>query len=189
MQQHFHKLFIMNTYFKFSTKVTYLKWLKTIAIITVSIVASIFLLSAQTPQEKVEKTEADSEARVIGLQYICVHVLELEKTLKLYRELFGFELFDADVYKGAGIEGMLVMKLKADDLVIHLSLTAPEYKHTIGPVGNTNHNHFMLKVNDIKTIGDKLVAEGYKLENENYVQDKYTFFTGPNGEIIGIAGW
>ncbi|MFY0602032.1 MAG: VOC family protein [Cyclobacteriaceae bacterium] len=128
-------------------------------------------------------------ARVTGLKYICVHVLELEKTLKLYREILGFKMSDAEVLHGPGLEGMLVMKLKADDLEISLSLTAPEFQHTIGPVGNTNHNHFMLKVNDIVPIGDKLKEEGYELENENYARDKYTFFVGPNGEIIGLSGW
>ena len=50
-------------------------------------------------------------------------------------------------------------------------------------------NHFMLKVNDIATIGDKLIEEGYELENNNYAKDLYTFFIGPNGEIIGLSAW
>jgi len=129
------------------------------------------------------------QARVTGLKYLSVHVLELEKTLKLYREILGFKMADAEVLHGPGLEGMLVMKLKADDLTIGLSLTAPEFIDTIGPIGNTNHNHFMLKVNDIGPIGDKLKKEGYELENENYARDKYTFFVGPNGEIIGLSGW
>lgn len=180
---------IMNIYFKISNKGVYLKSLKTIAFLIFFIFSGIISMSAQTTEVKVKNTDVKSEARVIGLKHICVHVLELEKTLKLYREILGFELSGAEVYKGAGIEGMLVMKLMADNLEIHLSLTAPEYRHTIGPIGNTNHNHFMLRVNDIKTIGDKLIEEGYNLENENYVQDKYTFFTGPNGEIIGLSAW
>lgn len=157
-------------------------------IIAIFIMAGTSSASAQNPESSKGK-ETKLEARVTGLNYICVHVLELEKTLKLYREILGFKMADAEVYHGPGIEGMLAMKLKADDLQITLSLTAPEHKHTIGPVGNTNHNHFMLKVNDIGTIGDKLKKEGYDLENENYKQDKYTFFTGPNGEIIGLSEW
>lgn len=139
-----------------------------------------------------QESAADKEnnkARVTGLKNICIHVLQLEKTLTLYREILGFKMDGAEVYKGPGLEGMLVMKLKADDLTIHLSLTAPEFKDQIGPIGNTNHNHFMLKVNDIKTIGDKLKAAGYALENENYARDKYTFFEGPNGEIVGLSAW
>ncbi len=139
--------------------------------------------------DKKAAAKANTEARVTGLKYICVHVLELEKTLKLYREILGFKMADAEVLHGPGLEGMLVMKLKANDLEISLSLTAPEFMDQIGPIGNTNHNHFMLKVNDIGPIGDKLKEEGYALENENYARDKYTFFVGPNGEIIGLSAW
>lgn len=146
-------------------------------------------ISAQRADSSVANEESKPQARVIGLKYICVHVLELEKTLKLYQEILGFKMSDAEVLHGPGIEGMLVMKVRANDLEISLSVTAPQFMHTIGPVGNTNHNHFMLKVNDIGPIGDKLKEEGYELENENYVRDKYTFFTGPNGEIIGLSSW
>lgn len=132
---------------------------------------------------------SEPEARVTGLRNISIHVLDLEKTLKLYREILGFKLFDAEVLHGPGLEGMLVMKMRANDLEIGLSVTAPEFLHTIGPVGNTNHNHIMLKVNNIGPIGDKLKEEGYELENENYARDKYTFFVGPNGEIIGLSSW
>lgn len=126
-------------------------------------------------------------AKVVGLKYICVHILSLEKTLKLYREILGFKLIDAKVLKGDGIEGMLVMTLEANGCTINISLTAPEYMHTIGPVGNTNHNHFMLFVDDIGTVCDSLKEDGYVLENDNYVHDKYTFFVGPNGECIGLT--
>lgn len=159
------------------------------SLIALCIFASTAFCSAQTADSKVAYEESKPKARVTGLRHISIHVLELEKTLKLYREILGFSLSDAEVLKGPGLEGMLVMKLKADDLEISLSLTAPEFMHTIGPVGNTNHNHFMLKVNDIGPIGDKLKEEGYELENENYVRDKYTFFVGPNGEIIGLSSW
>lgn len=133
--------------------------------------------------------ESEPRARVTGLRYISIHVLELEKSLKLYREILGFKMDNAEVLHGPGLEGMLVMKLKANDLTIGLSVTAPEFMHTIGPVGNTNHNHFMLKVNDIGPIGDKLKEEGYELENENYIRDKYAFFVGPNGELIGLSSY
>ncbi|WP_298533099.1 VOC family protein [uncultured Algibacter sp.] len=144
---------------------------------------------AQSEDAVVANKESKQQAKVTGLRYLCVHVLDLERSMKLYREILGFKLSEAEVLHGPGLEGMLVMKLKTDDLTIGLSVTAPEFMHTIGPVGNTNHNHFMLKVNDIKTIGDKLKEEGYALENENYARDKYTFFVGPNGEIIGLSSW
>lgn len=138
--------------------------------------------------EEDRATESQAEAKVIGLRYNNVHVLELEKTMKLYREILGFELVDAEVLKGA-LEGMLVLKVKANDYMMTLTVTPPQFMHTLGPIGNTNHNHFMLRVNDIGPIGDRLKEEGYELENENYVRDKYTFFTGPNGEIIGLSSW
>lgn len=149
---------------------------------------TISSVAQSTDSPNMEET-SNSTARVTGLRYISIHVLQLEKSLKLYREILGFKLVNAEVLHGPGLEGMLVMKLKANDLEIGLSVTAPEFMHTIGPVGNTNHNHIMLKVNDIGPIGDKLKEEGYELENENYVRDKYTFFVGPNGEIIGLSSW
>ena len=155
----------------------------------VLVIASTAFSFAQNSEQPVVNDTSNVQARVIGLDNICVHVLQLEKSLKLYREILGFKLDDAVVFQGKGIEGMLAMKLKANDLTITLSLTAPEYINTIGPVGNTNHNHFMLRVNDIETIGNKLKEEGYELENENYARDKYTFFVGPNGEIIGLSAW
>lgn len=128
------------------------------------------------------------QAKVTGLRYNNVHVLKLEKTLKLYREILGFELVDAEVLQGA-LAGMLVLKIKANDYMMTLTVTPPQHQHNLAPVGNTNHNHFMLKVNDIATIGDKLIEEGYELENNNYAKDLYTFFIGPNGEIIGLSAW
>lgn len=80
--------------------------------------------SAQKADSSAADEESKPQARVTGLRYISIHVLELEKSLKLYRE-----------------------------------------------------------------IGDKLKEEGCELENENYVRDKYTFFVGPNGEIIGLSSW
>lgn len=157
--------------------------------LAVFILAGTSLSSAQRADSSVADEESKVEARVTGLRNISIHVLELEKSLKLYREILGFKLSDADVLHGPGLEGMLSIKLIANDLTISLAVTAPEFIHTIGPVGNTNHNHFMLKVNDIGPIGDKLKEEGYELENENYVRDKYTFFVGPNGEIIGLSSW
>lgn len=126
-------------------------------------------------------------AKVTGVKYICIHVLELEKTLKLYREILGFELVDAEVLQGSGIEEMMVMRLRAGECTISLSLTSPGNWDSVGPIGNTNHNHFMLSVDDIGPIGDLLKENGYQLENDEYVRDKYTFFTGPNGEVVGLA--
>lgn len=131
--------------------------------------------------------ETKPTGKVLGIKYNCVHVLQLEKTLKLYREILGFKMADAEILHGDGIEGMLVMKLKVNDFTVCLSLTAPEYRDTIGPIGNTNHNHFMLLVDNIVPICDKLKKEGYELENEAYARDKYSFFEGPNGEIIGLT--
>lgn len=124
---------------------------------------------------------------VTGVKYICIHVLSLEKTLKLYREILGFNLVDAEVLKGNGIEGMLVMTLEAGDIKINFSLTAPEYQDTIGPIGNNNHNHVMFYVDQIEDICEALLAEGYVLENNEFARDQYTFFEGPNGEIVGLT--
>ncbi|MEM9080705.1 MAG: VOC family protein [Verrucomicrobiota bacterium] len=161
------------------------------AILAVAVLLLSFTeLFADSPGKPADvQTESASEGKVVGLKYNCVHVLKLEETLKLYREILGFKLAGADVLKGVGIEGMLVIKLSANECQIHLSLPSPEHRDTVGPIGNTNHNHFMLLVDNIVPICDKLKEEGYELENEAYARDKYTFFTGPNGEIVGLTEW
>lgn len=158
----------------------------TYCLITFFFLLGINSISAQMKDSMVDKDSG--KAKVTGLRYNNVHVLELEKTLKLYLEILGFKLVDAEVLKG-GLDGMLVLKIKANDYRMTLSLPPPQFKNSVSPIGNTNHNHIMLTVNDIGPIGDKLKEEGYKLENDNYVNDKYTFFTGPNGEIIGLSSW
>ena len=158
-------------------------------IITMLILMCSGAVSAQRSDSPIKNENSEAKARVTGLRYINIHVLELEKTLKLYSQILGFKLSNAEVLHRPGLEGMLVLKIKANDLTISLSVPAPEFMHSLAPVGNTNHNHFMLTVNDIGPIGDKLKEEGYELENEHYVRDKYTFFEGPNGEIIGLSSW
>lgn len=154
---------------------------------TCCLVATLLCIGVNSSYaQNTSNASSEQQARATGINDVCVHILQLEKTLKLYREILGFKLVDAVVFKGPGLEGMLALKLQADDLFMTLSLTAPEYGSQVGPIGNTNHNHFTLKVNDIKTIGDKLKAEGYELENDDYATAKYTFFTGPNGEIVGL---
>ena len=170
--------------------------LKTLLFITlcmVTVASSPLLAAPEDPKDRGSSSQqkqmkrAPRSGKVIGLKYNCLHVLKLEKTLKLYREILGFKMEGAEVYHAKGIEGMLVMKLDANGCKVHLSLPSPEHADTVGPIGNTNHNHFMLLVDDIVPIGDQLKKEGYALENEAYARDKYTFFTGPNGEIIGLT--
>lgn len=134
-------------------------------------------------------SEGDGKGKVIGIKNVCVHVLKLDETLKLYQEILGFKHVKSVTLHGEGVEGMVVREMQAGDCLVHLSLPAPEYSHTVGPIGNTNHNHFMLLVDDIVPICDKLKAEGYELENENYAAEKWSFFTGPNGEIVGLTEW
>ncbi|WP_284216170.1 VOC family protein [Agaribacter marinus] len=155
-------------------------------LLAVTLIAGSAFSSSVMAETKAEGSK--TKAKVIGLRYNNVHVLELEKTMKLYREILGFELVDAEVL-GGGLAGMLVLKVKAGDYMMTLTVTPPQHMGSLGPVGNTNHNHFMLRVNDIGPIGDRLKEEGYVLENDNYVNDLYTFFTGPNGEIIGLSSW
>lgn len=132
--------------------------------------------------------ESGAEGKVTGLRHIVIHVLDLEASRELYQGILGFELVDAEVLGGT-LQGMLLLRLKANDLTITLSVPPPQAMDGYGPIGNTNHNHFMLKVDDIGPIGDSLKAAGYALENDNYVQDQYTFFTGPNGEIVGLSSY
>lgn len=130
--------------------------------------------------------ESQAKAGVIGFDSFSVQVLDFKESITLYRDILGFKINDMEIFSD---KRKLVLKVNTNDLTVSLSPTSKKFVDAIGPIGNTNHNHFMLKVNDIVTIGDKLKAAGYELENENYARDKYTFFVGPNGEIIGLSAW
>lgn len=172
------KLFTFNTekYTKYATKF---------------IVMSLVIINAgcaSTASDESTVAIEKPKAKVIGLRNNTVHVLDLEKSMILYQDILGFELVGTKYLEGK-LAGMKILKMQAGDFMMKLAITPEHFKDSLGPVGNTNHNHFMLRVNNIGPIGDKLKAAGYELENNNYVKDKYTFFTGPNGEIIGLSSW
>ncbi len=126
-------------------------------------------------------------AKTIGLSHISIHILELERTLKLYREILGFKLTNAVVFKSDACAEMLSLHMQLDSgFCIRLAYTSPQKWHTLATVGNTNHNHFTLIVEDILSIVEQLLNEGYEMEHGNYKDLKHNFFTGPNGEIIGL---
>ena len=80
-------------------------------ILALMIMASSSCGSIAKAESSESATQSNTEAKVTGLRYNNVHVLQLEKTLKLYIEILGFELVDAEVLKGA-LAGMLVLKVK-----------------------------------------------------------------------------
>lgn len=59
---------------------------------------------ADLPNDERE-TQVDKGDNIIGVRNFCVHVLELEKTMKLYREILGFKMVKSSVlrpHKGSG---------------------------------------------------------------------------------------
>ncbi len=126
--------------------------------------------------------------KATGMGGVCIHIMQIEKTFKLYREIFGLKLVNAEVFKSEACAEMLCLHFELEDgFSVKLSLTSPQKWHEINKIGNTNHNHFTLVVDNIVEVVEALIDEGYVMEHPEYKDIKYNFFTGPNGEIIGLS--
>ncbi len=119
---------------------------------------------------------------------VRVPVRNLEKTLKLYREILGFSLDGVEVLHGKDVDGTLVMKLSGSECKVNLLLPSLENDANAQPSVNGSHN-YVLSVPDVVSVCDKLKAEGYELNNDDYGRDKYSFFSGPNGETISLTSF
>ena len=145
------------------------------------------VLASTSIEAKPLQNHDGSQAKSLQENSIHVSAENLEKTLRLYREILGFNLDGANVLKGEGHDGTLAMKLSGNKCKVNLLL--PSLKNNKAGKSDANRNHFVLSVSDVASVCDKLKSEGYELQHKEYARDGYSFFAGPNGETISLTSF
>lgn len=142
------------------------------------------------------------KGKTFGVFQVGVMVSDIDECLRLFVDTLGMEVvFDArnQIQPAQGLSGtenqlMNVLMLHGEggvDLEIHQYIDPPAR-----PCPPMNHNdlgsmHFMLKVDDIHAVCEKVQALGYKLmnpivESKHIPGFKFTYFRGPDGVMVEL---
>ncbi|MGN0194764.1 MAG: VOC family protein [Pseudoramibacter sp.] len=143
-----------------------------------------------------------SKGKALGIYQAGILVSDIDEALRLFVDTLGLKVvFEArDVIQPAsGLAGndhqkMNVLMLHGEggvDLEIHQYVEPKAH-----PCKPMNHNdlgsmHFMMKVDDIHAVCDKVTALGYKLmnpivESKQCPGFKFTYFRGPDDVMIEL---
>lgn len=142
------------------------------------------------------------KGRTFGVFQVGIMVSDIDECLKLFVDTLGMEVvFEArnQIQPAQGLSGtdkqvMHVLMLHGEggvDLEIHQYVDPPAK-----PCPPMNHNdlgsmHFMLRVDDIYAVCEKVQALGYELmnpvvESKNVSGFKFTYFRGPDGVMVEL---
>ena len=142
------------------------------------------------------------KGKTFGVFQVGVMVSDIDECLRLFVDTLGMEVvFDArnQIQPAQGLSGtenqlMNVLMLHGEggvDLEIHQYIDPPAR-----PCPPMNHNdlgsmHFMLKVDDIHAVCEKVQALGYELmnpivESKHIPGFKFTYFRGPDGVMVEL---
>ena len=142
------------------------------------------------------------KGKTFGVFQVGIMVSDIDECLRLFVDTLGMEVvFDArnQVQPAQGLSGtdnqlMNVLMLHGEggvDLEIHQYIDPPAR-----PCPPMNHNdlgsmHFMLKVDDIHAVCEKVQALGYELmnpivESKHIPGFKFTYFRGPDGVMVEL---
>lgn len=137
-----------------------------------------------------------------GVFQVGIMVSDIDECLKLFVDTLGMKVvFEArnQVQPAQGLSGtdrqvMNVLMLRGEggvDLEIHQYVDPPAK-----PAARHNHNdlgsmHFMLRVDDIHAVCEKITKLGYELmnpivESKQIAGFKFTYFRGPDGVMIEL---
>ena len=142
------------------------------------------------------------KGKTFGVFQVGIMVSDIDECLRLFVDTLGMEVvFDArnQIQPAQGLSGtenqlMNVLMLHGEggvDLEIHQYIDPPAR-----PCPPMKHNdlgsmHFMLKVDDIHAVCEKVQALGYKLmnpivESKHIPGFKFTYFRGPDGVMVEL---
>ncbi len=142
------------------------------------------------------------KGKTFGVFQVGIMVSDIDKALSLFVDALGMKVvFEArnQIQPAQGLSGlekqvMNVLMLHGEDgvdLEIHQYVDPPAK-----PCPPMNHNdlgsmHFMLRVDDIYAVCDKVKALGYELmnpvvESQHIKGFKFTYFRGPDGVMVEL---
>lgn len=142
------------------------------------------------------------KGKTFGVFQVGIMVSDIDKALSLFVDALGMKVvFEArnQIQPAQGLSGlekqiMNVLMLHGEDgvdLEIHQYVDPPAK-----PCPPLNHNdlgsmHFMLRVDDIYAVCDKVKALGYELmnpvvESQHIKGFKFTYFRGPDGVMVEL---
>lgn len=142
------------------------------------------------------------KGKTFGVFQVGIMVSDIDECLRLFVDTLGMEIvFEArnTIQPAQGLSGtanqlMNVLMLHGEggvDLEIHQYVDPPAR-----PCPPMNHNdlgsmHFMLKVDDIHAVCEKVQALGYELmnpivESKHVPGFKFTYFRGPDGVMVEL---
>lgn len=137
-----------------------------------------------------------------GVFQVGIMVHDIEECMRLFCDTLGMRVvFDArnQVQPAQGLSGvtnqvMDCLMLHGEggvDLEIHRYTDPPAVKREPMNHNDLGSMHFMLRVDDIEAVCEKVQALGYKLmnpivESKNIKGFKFTYFRGPEGVMIEL---
>lgn len=109
------------------------------------------------------------------VHHFAIEVSDLEKSIAFYEGMVGYHLEKRFQW---GTERIAFLKLGSS----RLELVQPERF-----VPRLSNSHLAFEVEDVKEVCDRLVGDGYSLEEGPFTWEtgcKSVFFSGPDGELL-----
>ena len=142
------------------------------------------------------------KGKTFGVFQVGIMVSDINECLRLFADTLGMEVvFDArtQIQPAQGLSGtenqlMNVLMLHGEggvDLEIHQYIDPPARSCPPMHHNDLGSMHFMLKVDDIHAVCEKVQALGYELmnpivESRHIPGFKFTYFRGPDGVMIEL---
>lgn len=143
-----------------------------------------------------------NKGKAFGVFQVGIMVSNVDECLRLFCDTLGMKVvFDArnQIQPAQGLSGtesqlMNVLMLRGEggvDLEIHQYIDPPAKPHPPMQHNDLGSMHFMLRVDDIESVCEKVQALGYELmnpivESEHIPGFKFTYFRGPEGVMIEL---
>lgn len=140
----------------------------------------------------------------VTLSHVAVSVSEMDRSLRLYRDILGFEVVGDFTAEGDSVNSMVALKdVKVRIVLLHQNGSTLELCHYLSPEGRSDKamrqcdpgiTHFALVTDQFDGIIDNLKSDGYELLSdpldlgavEGMGNVRAVYFHGPDREAIEL---